>query len=351
MILVTIGAFFGGVAFAVLLSNIVGRWLSAPGYSGPESDHFDGEHFANEESVQLPNFRMGVRYLLTTRPGKWEKWRDNPPVAPPPERVGSGALRVTFINHATTLIQLDGQNILTDPIWSERASPFEFAGPRRHHAAGIALTDLPPIDLVLVSHNHYDHLNIPTLKALRSRHDPDFVVGLGNQRLLERHGFERVHELDWESSVDIGALSITGQPSRHFSGRGFSDRQRTLWMSFFIDGRGGPVYFAGDTAYGGHFEKTARKLAAPRMAILPIGAYEPQWFMRPVHLNPAEAVQAHFDLGAHASLAMHYGTFRLSEEGQDQPLDDLRKALAERGVSEENFWILSPGESRQMEAE
>jgi L-ascorbate metabolism protein UlaG (beta-lactamase superfamily) len=334
------------VLFAV--ANIVGRRLNAPGYSGAPSDHFDGTEFRNREDVELPSVTKGIRYLFTTRPGPWDDWRDNPNAPRPPERVGPHQLRVTFVNHATTLIQLDGINVLTDPTWAERASPFSFLGPRRRHAAGLPFEELPPIDIVLVSHNHYDHLNLPTLARLQADHDPEFVVGLGNRALLEKHGIERVRELDWNESAQLKSLSIIAQPARHFSGRGISDRQRNLWVSFVIDGPGGRVYFAGDTSYGSHFAATARELGPLRLAILPIGAYEPRWFMAPVHLNPAEAVQAHVDLGAHRSLAMHYGTFRLSEEGQDKPVEDLRRAFETTNVNEDDFWILAPGQGRDV---
>ena len=264
---------------------------------------------------------------------------------PPPERVGPGELRVTFINHATTLIQLDGINLLTDPVWSERASPFSFIGPRRRHAPGLALAELPPINFVLVSHNHYDHTDIPTLNALAKKHDPEFVVGLGNRAMLKRHGIERIRELDWGEAFDVEPISIIAERCRHFSGRGFVDRQRNLWVSFLIASPGGGVYFAGDTSYGAHFVETAETFGPIRLAILPIGAYEPQWLMGPVHLNPAEAVRAHRELGAFRSLAMHYGTFRLSEEGQDKPVDDLRNAMATFGITDEIFGLLSPGEA------
>ena len=333
------------IGLGFIISNVVGRFISAPGYSGPETEYFDGTHFRNKEAVRLPSFGMGIRYLLTTNPGPWDDWREIPKAKAPPERVGRGELRVTFINHATTLIQLDGLNMLTDPTWAERVSPFSFVGPRRRHAPGLSLDELAPIDLV--SHNHYDHMNIPTLTTLAEKHDPQFVVGLGNSALLAKHGIERVRELDWGEAFELEPLSISAQRCRHFSGRGFGDRQRNLWVSFLIEGPGGRVYFAGDTSYGSHFAETA-KLGPIRLAILPIGAYEPRWFMGPVHLNPAEAVKAHFELGGFRSLAMHYGTFRLSEEGQDKPVDDLRSALAEADITEDSFWLLAPGEGRDV---
>ena len=337
-----------GVTLLVVISNVVGHALNAPGHSGPGSDHFDGRYFRNHEDVRLPNFLMGLRYLLTTRPGRWDTWRELEAVEPPPERVGPNELRATYVNHATTLVQIDGKNVLTDPIWGDRASPFSWAGPRRRHPPGIAWDALPPIDVVLLSHNHYDHLNEPTIKRLAADHDATFVTGLGNGPLLERLGIEKVRELDWGERVELGSITIVGQPARHFSGRGFSDRQRTLWMSFVIEGPGGPVYFGGDTSYGTHFADTARECGPMRLAILPIGAYAPRWFMGSLHLNPAEAVRAHLDLGARHSLAMHYGTFRLSEEGQDDPVSALREALAENALTEEAFWLLSPGEGRSV---
>lgn len=343
-----VGLLVGLFLLMVLIANVVGSSLNAPAYSGPISKHFDGRHFHNSEPVELPHIGKGLRYLFTEHRVPWDDWEKMPPSDPVPERVGQGELRVCFINHATTLIQMDGLNILTDPIWSERASPFSWVGPRRYHEPGIPLSRLPSIDLVLITHNHYDHLDLPTLRALKLDHDPLFVVGLGNGALLRKHGMDRVQELDWGDSLGHHSLTIIGQRSRHFSGRSFRDRQRNLWLSFLIEGPTGAVYFAGDTGYGSHFAETGEQFGPIRLAVLPIGSYEPRWFMGTVHMNPAEAVQARKDLRAKTAMAIHFGAFRLSQEGRDRPVEDLQATLAEHDISEDSFRVLKPGESMNV---
>ncbi len=280
-----------------------------------------------------------LRWLATR---KAPVWRDieEPPGPPPPYEVTGHALRATLVNHATVLLQMDGINVLTDPIWSARCSPVPFAGPRRYRPPGLRFEDLPPIQLVLLSHNHYDHLDLPTLRRLAAVHAPTVITGLGNAPLLERAGLPVVHELDWWDSAPVPGradLTVTATPAQHFSGRSPFDRDRNLWCGLALHGPSGAVYFAGDSGYGGHFRAIRERLGAPRLALLPIGAYEPQWFMRPVHLTPADAVRAHLDLAAGTSLAIHYGTFRLSDEGQEAPPADLARARAEANVPEQAF--------------
>jgi L-ascorbate metabolism protein UlaG (beta-lactamase superfamily) len=323
-----------------------GNSLNVPSYSGPTSAHFDGRVFGNPDPVSLPGPWKGVQYFFTSTPGPWETWRVNPPADEVLER--SDTLRVTFINHATTLIQLNGQNILTDPIYSERASPFSWVGPVRRHAPGIALTELPPIDLVLLSHNHYDHTDLPTLDSLAVSHNPTFVVGLGCSGLLKQNGITNVTELDWDASASFGPLTIYGEKCRHFSGRGLSDQQTTLWMSYVIEGELGRVYFAGDTGYGKQFGAAKARHGGLDLAVLPIGAYNPRWFMQTLHLNPAEAVLAHQELGARHSLGIHFGTFKLSEEGQDDPIRDLTDALDRSKIIASAFRALDPGQAWQI---
>jgi L-ascorbate metabolism protein UlaG (beta-lactamase superfamily) len=311
------------------------RFVAAPRYRGPVSDHFDGERFRNREGSVL-------KWMATRDPGFWPEWVDEEPGPAPPRRVGQGRLRVTFINHATLLIQMDGLNVLTDPIWSERTSPLPFLGPKRHRPPGIRFDDLPPIDVVLVSHNHYDHLDIPTLRRLQQRDRPRIVTPLGNGALMRRHGVEGATELDWWGS-DAG---VTLVPARHFAARGLTDRNRNLWGGFVVRGAGGNAYFAGDSGWGAHFAEIGARFAPIRVALLPIGAYLPRWFMRPAHVTPAEAVDAHAALGARTSIPMHYGTFALGDDGIDEPLRDLQSALAERGNP--HFAILEHGEGRDL---
>jgi L-ascorbate metabolism protein UlaG (beta-lactamase superfamily) len=260
--------------------------------------------------------------------------------------VTGGAVRVTFVNHATALIQIDGLNILTDPIWSERASPLSFAGPKRVRPPGLRFEDLPPIDAVLVSHNHYDHMDVPTLARLWREHHPRIFAGLGNAAFLAENGIEAT-DLEWWQSVPLAAgVELTSVPTQHFSSRGTRDRDATLWTGFVVKGPAGAVYFGGDTGYGPHFRAVRERLGPMRAALLPIGAYLPRWFMGPVHLAPEEAVQAARDLAAGTAVAIHFGTFRLADDGQDQAPVDLARALAVRGLSPEWFWVLGFGEGR-----
>lgn len=229
-------------------------------------------------------------------------------------------LSVTWIGHATVLIQLDGQNILTDPIWSERCSPVSFAGPKRYTAPGISMDHLPPIHIVIISHNHYDHLDLPTLKELETRFKPTFFVGLKNGKLLKEEGIQNVIEMDWWNVKLERDIKITFTPTQHFSGRGLFDREETLWGSYILEGSKETVYFAGDTGYFPQFKEIGKKFPNIDIAILPIGAYEPRWFMKPIHMNPEDSYQAFLDLNAKYLLPMHYNTFVLTDEALDEPL-------------------------------
>jgi L-ascorbate metabolism protein UlaG (beta-lactamase superfamily) len=220
-------------------------------------------------------------------------------------------------------------NVLTDPIWSERASPFSFLGPRRVRPAGVRFDDLPRIDAVVLSHNHYDHLDVPTLRRIRAKYpSARILAGLGVRAFLDGRGLGGSEEFDWWSATNIGGVRVICVPARHFSSRGAFDRDATLWCAWVLEGKGGNVYFAGDTGYGPHFRETGRRLGPFRLALLPIGAYEPRWFMGPVHENPEEAVRAMKDLRAAEAIGIHYGTFRLTDEGIDEPVADLEAPLS-----------------------
>lgn len=332
----------GGVAAAVTAERFV---LAGPRYRGPVTDHFDGERFHNLEPGTHSEGSF-IKWQLQRLRGVWPDWMEAAPGAPPPHRVVDGKLRVTLINHATLLVQMDGMNILTDPIWSDRTSPVRFAGPRRHRAAGIRFEDLPPIDLVVVSHNHYDHLDLPTLQRLQQQHRSAIVTQLGNGALMREHGIEGARELDWWQNTAVGAVTVTSVPSKHFSARGLSDRDRNLWGGFVLSGPSGNLYFAGDTGWGGHFAEIGRRFAPIRLAMLPIGAYLPRWFMHNAHIDPEEALEAHLALGAKTSVAMHYGTFRLSDEGMTDPVRDLHIAMKRKQVT--SFLVLEQGEGQEV---
>jgi L-ascorbate metabolism protein UlaG (beta-lactamase superfamily) len=235
--------------------------------------------------------------------------------------------------------------MLTDPIWSSRASPVAFAGPRRVRAPAIAFGDLPEIAVVLLSHNHYDHCDIATLRALQRRFSPRVVTALGNGALLRRIGIRQVSELDWWDAVGLEGMTISSTPARHFSARTPWDRNRALWCGFTIELATALLYFAGDSAYGPHFTAIGERIGAPDLSLIPIGAYEPRWFMAAHHMNPAEAVNAHLDVGSRRSVGMHFGTFQLTAEAIDAPAEALAAARSAHGVAEQLFRTPAFGET------
>lgn len=281
---------------------------------------------------------MKWRWARIWSASSWPEQVDNPQLKPSQQRVATG-LKISIINHATALIQMNGMNILADPIYADRTSPISFMGPKRVVKPGIKFEDLPPIDLVMISHNHYDHLDIPTLKNLESRDNPKFLVGLGNGRLLAGEGIHNFQEMDWWEELQFKSLKITFVPAQHWSARGLFDRNETLWGGYFVKGDKS-VYFAGDTGYGKFFKLIRGKLGAPQVALLPIGAYEPRWFMRAQHLNPEDAVIAYRDLEAENAIGIHFGTFaNLTDEPIDQPAKDLAKALEKLKISNGYFIV------------
>lgn len=302
--------------------------------------HFDGKRFFNPDGAGPPGFLHVLRWQLTTRPEVSPRFVPDVSAFKPPAGVDGTELRVSLINHSTLLVQYRGANILTDPIWSERASPFQWIGPRRRRAPGVQWEDLPRIDIVLLSHNHYDHLDLATLRRLADRGQSQFVVPAGVARLLRSQNIGPVHELDWGESVPLGGTTIHGVPAVHFSARGIFDRNRTLWCGFVIEASSRIIYFAGDTAFGEHFERIREIFGAPHLALLPIGAYDPRWAMSGVHMAPEEAIRAHGILGARTSIAIHHGTFQLTNEGIDTP----KKKLKEGGAPD-SFLVLANGQS------
>ncbi len=323
--------------------------FSGPVYHGPASDHFDGTHFFNRNSSARHDFKTFLTWVINRNRGQWqEHLTDSDPCTTPPARVEKGRLLVTPVGHSTFLIQLDGVNILTDPIWSQRASPVRFTGPRRVQAPGIPLENLPPLDAILISHNHYDHLDLPTLRRLAKMQSPRVVTPLGNKPLIVKAGLRAVTELDWwESAVLPGGMRITCVPAQHFSGRGMRDSYKTLWAGFVLESPGGSVYFAGDTGYADHFQEIQKRFGPARLALLPIGAYKPEWFMWPGHMGPQGALKAHCDLKAQTSIAMHFGVFPLGDDGQHEAPDELRTALQKTAMNGTLFLV--PKWGRQIE--
>jgi L-ascorbate metabolism protein UlaG (beta-lactamase superfamily) len=288
----------------------------------PFPKHFDGKRFYNPNAPQVRGFIDLLRWKMTSRAETSPRFVDDVTPSIPPRRIEGAELRVTLVNHSTVLLQEQNLNILTDPIWSERASPFQSIGPRRRRIPGVRKEDLPPIDIVLLTHNHYDHLDLPMLRWLAGRGDLTFVVPSGLARFIRSQKIEPVYELDWGESHVTPTATIHAVPALHFAARGLFDRNKTLWCGYVIESQR-RVYFAGDTGFGDHFSLIRKAFGSPQVALLPIGAYAPQWFMSPIHMGPGDAVRAHEILGAETSIAIHHGTFQLADDAIDTPQKEL----------------------------
>ena len=331
----------GGVGYAAR------RRGANPYYDGPVSDHYDGLRFHGPQQSSDKSFSDIARWRISSQRVDWPATFPSP-FAPdkPPERVDG--LRVVLIGHASYLFQVAGRNILVDPVFGSRASPVRFAGPKRVNPPGIAFADLPPIDTVLITHNHYDHLEGPTLAKLWQAQQPQIVAPLGNDAILRGYDATiHVTTRDWGESIDLGGgLTVHLVPANHWSARGINDRRMALWCAFVITGPRGVHHHVGDTGLGDGqvFRQVRERFGPPRLATLPIGAYEPRWFMEPQHMNPSDAVAAFQLLGAEQALGHHWGTFRLTDEGVEQPAEALDAALSEAGIATERFLALRPGQ-------
>ena len=311
----------------------------------PKNDHFDGRRFVNPNGAAGQPFSAVVRMLLEPRTS-WPVRLNEPPQRPP--GLDGAAAVITFIGHATFLIQTAAGNILTDPMYSQRAGPLRVLGPRRVRQPAVQFDNLPSISTVLLSHNHYDHCDLRTLGRLAERFNPAVVTPLGNAALVRSSGIRQVEELDWWQEAKTSTVPITLTPAQHFSARGPLDRNRALWGGFMLAASGARIFFAGDTAYADFFRDVRRRLGPIDLALLPIGAYEPRWFMQSVHMNPAEAVQAHLDLEASESVGMHFGPFQMTTEGIDEPLRALEEACRVRNIPRSRFRTLGFGESVRL---
>ncbi|NJM26902.1 MAG: MBL fold metallo-hydrolase [Bacteroidia bacterium] len=333
-----------GVPLLIVASFfLVGAVLSGPRYRGPVTDHFDGKKFINPGGFQAKGLREVLKWAVNRERQPWA-YRDVPFGEKPINQVNAG-VRVTFINHTTFLIQGGGVNLLTDPVWSERTSPFSFAGPRRMRNPGIRMEDLPAIDYVLLSHNHYDHLDTNALRQLDKVHEPHVITPLGVQALLQTKGIAGAGDLDWwDEKMLTSRVKVQALPAQHFSGRGMLDRDASLWCGYMITIDGLNIYFAGDTGYNDATFKDIGKRTGPvDLSIIPIGAYKPEWFMSPIHVSPYNAVRIHLEVKSNLSVPSHYGTFPLADDGLDEPVNDLRAALRQLGVDESAFQIVPEG--------
>jgi L-ascorbate metabolism protein UlaG (beta-lactamase superfamily) len=331
MILTTLKYFGIFVVFVFALSIILNSYFKSPGWHGPVSNHFDGKKFFNIKDPNAPvDKRSGfevLKWLLSRDGNEWVEREGTTTI--PVQRVMGREIVATFINHASVLIQTQGLNIITDPMYAERASPVSWTGPHRYTKPGITWDALPPIDIVMVSHNHYDHMDIGTLKKLQERFHPVILAPLGNKEFLKKKGITAT-ELDWWSTYALpNNISITLVPAQHFSARALSDRDTSLWGGYVIGAPEGDIYFAGDTGYG-PFVDTIKKNYPKgfRLGLLPIGAFKPEWFMGEVHISPAESLKIAKELSIDKVMAIHFGTFKLADDKQDEPVETLEALKA-----------------------
>lgn len=317
-------------------------------YKGSKSDHFDGLHFFNPWNSQISTVFKLIRWKMTSKRKQWPHQSQNHLFDSPPPRVEGELLRVSFVGHSTMLIQTQGLNIITDPIWSKRASPFKFCGPKRYNTPGIKFEKLPPIDIILISHNHYDHLDISTIKKIWYRDRPKIIAPLGNDFIIQsKDPSISVEVVDWNQKIPFNKnVNIHLTPVQHWSGRGLMDKNKALWGAFVIETTHGNIFFCGDTGYEKNiFRNTLKRFGSFRFAMLPIGAYEPRWFMKYAHMNPEEAVLAYNDLGQPYTAAIHFETFRLTNEGYAEPRSHLSEACIKYGVVLQKFRALKIGEA------
>ncbi len=317
-------------------------------YNGPVSDHFDGTIFFNPDGTPPGGFGDFLRWQFNGLKQKWPAVFPSPfPKAKPIERSADDAMIVTYVGHASFLFQIGGKNILADPVWSTRTSPVSFAGPKRVNEPGIAFEDLPPIDMIILTHNHYDHMDIVTLEKLLAAHNPLIIAPLGNDTIIKKHiPTARFAVLDWGQNYSESSVTIHCEPCHHWSARGSSDRRHALWAAFVIEGPAGKLYHIGDTGFhsGINYKAAREKFGAFKLATLPIGAYEPRWFMQGQHQNPDEAVAGFQLLGAEVALGHHWGTVQLTDEAVEAPRLALHAALEKAGISREQFLALQAGQ-------
>jgi L-ascorbate metabolism protein UlaG (beta-lactamase superfamily) len=317
-------------------------------YQGPLTDHFDGVRFFHPG---LPSVDKGLVDILKWKiKGSGAKWPETVSARAgvrPAERVAG--LQITHVGHASYLVQTDGQNILVDPVWTERASPLLWAGPRRHNPPAIAFEDLPPIDVVLVTHNHYDHLNTFTIKRLWQSHHPRIFAPLGNDAIIRAAAPEiEVQTGDWWQTFSVtDSLKVTIVPAYHWSSRWLGDFRMALWGGFILNSPAGVIYCAGDTAYrdSAIFKEIRKRFGPQTVAILPIGAYAPRWFMKTQHADPEEAIEIAAECGAKQVLGVHWGTFKLTDEPFDEPAERLAKAIQAHGLDAARYKALLPGDT------
>ncbi len=308
------------------------------------SKQFNGNSFINMNNIEMQDELDILSWFAELGDSRWPQWINSEFGPSPVDRVGIDEMIVTFINHSTVLIQVDGLNILTDPVWSFVVGPFGRIGLKRHRNPGIRFEDLPQIDYVLISHNHYDHMDIPTLIKLSESYQPKFIVPLGDKELLNNNGIENVIEMDWWDHIILeNNQKIFFVPSQHSSQRGLFDRYKSLWGGYVITSTGGPIYFAGDTGFGPHFYKIKELFGKMRFCMLPIGAFKPEKLLEKFHMSPKEAVKVHQILESQLSIGIHWGTFKQTIEAYLDPINYLQEALNEVDLNDSKFMVFKHG--------
>ncbi len=313
----------------------------------PLSDHYDGKFFFN--SWGMNNTKSLIDVLKWKLSGRAKEWPEEKKYIKAQSRLvtkgAAASVHITYVGQATTYLQDAEVSVLTDPQFSQRASPLSFMGPKRYREPAVTIDQLPSLDFVVVSHNHYDHMDLPSLIALDKKFKPEFIVPLGNAKYLREVGISNVIELDWWQEYKFVQLV----PAQHWSARGVNDRNEALWGGFIIKLSGKKIFFAGDTGYGPHFKLIREKCGQIDLSLLPIGAYEPRYFMRDQHMNPEDAVFAHQDLNSNKSFAIHFETFQMTDEGYEEPRQELLKQLEAKNLSKESFFIPQLGETLILE--
>lgn len=328
-----------GFSHFVLLLMLSSGCASMAADEREKSEHFKQGVFKNQDDGMPRSFWDFIKTRIKTSYADWPEWVESEYGNKPIERVMGDEIRVTHINHSTVLIQTAGFNILTDPTYSNRASPVSFAGPKRVRNPGIRFEDLPKIDVVLISHDHYDHLDLPTIERLQQRDHPHIFLGLGVGKRLD--STQNVHELDWWQQVELEQnLNVHFVPVQHFSGRTLFDRNSTLWGGFVVETGKHKIYFGGDSGYGTHYQQTFERFGAMDLSIIPMGGYAPRSFMGYVHLDPRQAVQAHKDLHSQKTVGIHFGTFQLTAESINEPIELLKTEGALAGLEQDTFVTL-----------
>ena len=333
--------------FTIIILSFIFMNCSNP-KTYPTSDHYNSEKgtfFNPTLEKQSKTLSDILKWKFTTTA---EEWPEFIPVTFKPN-LGAPAkeneVNLSFINHSTFLLQLKGINILTDPVYSERVSPISFLGPKRVHAPGIPLESLPPIKVVLISHNHYDHLDIKTLKKLEEKFKPIFIAPLGDEVLLQNEGLTNIITLDWYQNFKVHDIEIIFTPTQHWSRRGILDTNKSLWGGYIIRKNDKKIYFGGDAGYSKYYKEIFNRYGAMDLSLLPIGAYAPRWFMQDMHMDPEEAIWAHQDLKSRKSVGIHFGTFQLTNESREEPTQKLQMHLRSQKISPDDFIVLEPGQS------